>query len=79
MPPEIEISERPGKRGIRLEDVLRRIQPCGETLPATDPELDSIFEAWQEKWLGDWDQVTRRLELLASALGEESQGNVEPG
>ncbi len=73
MSTEIEFAALPGKRGAKLEDVLRRIHLIDPTgTPETDPEMEQLFDHWQSRWVEQREQVSRRLELLAEALEDQT-------
>jgi hypothetical protein len=73
MSTEIEFAALPGKRGAKLEDVLRRIRLIDPTgTPETDPEMEHLFDHWQSRWVEQREQVSRRLELLAEALEDQT-------
>ncbi len=72
MATEIQFTERPAKRGIRLEDVLKRIRPTEVSNTGENPELEERFQQWQARWGTRQDQISRRLQLLDHALQEDT-------
>ena len=69
---EIQFSERSTKRGIRLEDVLKRIRPTQMSATEGNPELEQTFQQWQARWGTQQEQISRRLQLLDHALQEDT-------
>lgn len=72
MATEIQFTERPSKRGVRLEDVLKRIRPAEVAGSGGNPELEQTFYQWQARWGTRQDQISRRLQLLDNALQEDT-------